>query len=218
MSLSPSPSKKQLTQAKIVMLGGCGVGKSAFVVRYITKRYIGDYENNKEMVYTHKVNSPRGDDITLEIVDTASQTSSADLENHIKSGDGFVMMYSVTDRNSFCTICRLKETLYQHKPVEIPLVLVANKSDILTARSVTEDEGTALAADLDCPKYEISVADSPQGVLESMDELLRQILREHVKSLTRLPVHQAESNKKSKLLNMKNALKKRIGRSRSDTF
>lgn len=129
------------------------------------------------------------------------------------------MMYSVTDRNSFCTVCRLKETLYQHKPVEIPLVLVANKSDILTARSVTEDEGTALAADLDCPKYEISVADSPQGVLESMEELLRQILREHVKSLTRLPRPPGpESNKKSKLLNMKNALKKRIGRSRSDTF
>ncbi|KAI8791436.1 ras-related and estrogen-regulated growth inhibitor [Biomphalaria glabrata] len=39
-------SQRRFTNAKIVILGGSAVGKTAFAVRYITKRYIGDYAPN----------------------------------------------------------------------------------------------------------------------------------------------------------------------------
>lgn len=94
---------------------------------------------------------------------------------------------------------------------------MANKCDMLTARCVTEDDGASLAAQLDCPKFDISVADGYQGVSDAMEELLIQIKRDFIKSLTTANTQSGEKPR-SKLFNMRKVLKKRIGRSHSDTF
>lgn len=94
---------------------------------------------------------------------------------------------------------------------------MANKCDMLTARCVTEDDGASLAAQLDCPKFDISVADGYQGVSDAMEELLIQIKRDFIKSLTTANAQSGEKPR-SKLFNMRKVLKKRIGRSHSDTF
>ena len=93
------------------------------------------------------------------------------------------------------------------------MVLVANKTDLTYARKVTESEGAELIQELLCPLYEVSIADSPEAVLEAMDELLRQIKREYVKT-------PAVFEKKSggTFTNVKRVLKKKIYRSRSDTM
>lgn len=208
-------SQKKFNNAKIVILGGPGVGKTAFTVRYITKRYIGDYDRNKEMMYTYKISAPK-DDIVLEILDTAIDSQET-CNKHIKWGDGFVCIYSVTDTDSFREACRLKDSILKIKGPEAPIVLVANKCDMLNVRCVTEDDGASLAAQLDCPKFDISVADGYQGVSEAMEELIIQLKRDFIKNLTAANAQSAEKPR-SKLFNMKKVLKKRIGRSHSDTF
>lgn len=208
-------SQKKFNGAKVVVLGGSGVGKTAFTVRYITKRYIGDYDRNKEMMYNHKISAPK-DDIQLEILDTAIDSQEA-CNKHIRWGDGFVCIYSVTDRESFLEACRLKDNIIKIKGTETPVVLVANKCDMLTARCVTEDDGASLAAQLDCPKFDISVADGYQGVSDAMEELLIQLKRDFIKNLTTANAQSGEKPR-SKLFNMRKVLKKRIGRSHSDTF
>lgn len=126
-------------------------------------------------------------------------------------------IYSVTDRGSFLEACRLKDNIIKIKGTETPVVLVANKCDMLTARCVTEDDGASLAAQLDCPKFDISVADGYQGVSDALEELLIQIKRDFIKSLTTANAQSGEKPR-SKLFNMRKVLKKRIGRSHSDTF
>ncbi|CAL1546532.1 unnamed protein product [Lymnaea stagnalis] len=210
-------SQRRFTSAKIVILGGSGVGKTAFAVRYITKRYIGDYAPNTEMLYTHRLVGTR-DEITLEILDTAFVMSQETLEKHIKWADGLILMYSVTSRVSYQDACKVKEILFHLRGAEMPVVLVSNKHDLLTARAVTEDECDNLAGEMDCPRFQISVAEGQDGVNEAMDELLVLIKRQLVKSLTTSPEHVAGLEKKSRLYNMKKAFKKRIVRSRSDTF
>ncbi|CAG5132589.1 unnamed protein product, partial [Candidula unifasciata] len=187
-----------------------------FTVRYITKRYIGDYAPNTEMMYSHRLVGSR-DEITLEILDTAFEMPKDTQEKHIRWADGFVLIYSVTDRLSYQTACKLKEIIFQFRGSEVPIVLVANKHDLLTARAVTEDECDNLAGEMDCPRFQISVAEGQEGVNETMEELLVLIKRQLVKSLS-APEHVAGLEKKSRLFNMKKALKKRIVRSRSDTF
>lgn len=141
------------------------------------------------------------------------------LERHIQWADGFVVMYSVTDRSSFIEARKVKDEIYRHRHVEVPIVLVANKSDLLTARAVTEDEGLDLAGEMDCPKFELSVAEGFVAVNEVIDELLCQMKREFVKTLTTgAGPGDGSMEKKSRLYNMKKAFKKRIVRSRSDTF
>lgn len=135
------------------------------------------------------------------------------VEKNFKWGDGFVFMYSITDKESFQEACRLKDILLKVRGQGVPAVLVANKCDLITARNVTEDNGLSLAEQLDCPKYEISVADGMSGVSEVMDEIIIQTKREFVKSLSMLNVEPTEKPR-SKLFKV---LKKRIGRSHSDT-
>ena len=131
------------------------------------------------------------------------------------------MLYSITDRHSLTLLQEFWENINSVKGQggEIPLVLVGNKSDLLTAREVTADEGTDLASQMDCPKFEISVAEGCQGVMEVMDELLCQLKREFVKSLSSASMATLQVEKpRSKLYSMKKAFKKRINKSHSDTF
>lgn len=39
---------------KIAVVGASGVGKTALVVRFLTKRFIGDYERNAGNLYTRQ--------------------------------------------------------------------------------------------------------------------------------------------------------------------
>ena len=131
------------------------------------------------------------------------------------------MLYSITDRRSLTLLQEFWENINSVKGRgrEIPLVLVGNKSDLLTAREVTADEGTDLASRMDCPKFEIAVAEGCQGVMEVMDELLCQLKREFVKSLSSASMATLQVEKpRSKLYSMKKAFKKRINKSHSDTF
>lgn len=171
-----------------------------------------------ETVYTYKLNTAR-DDINLEILDTVSQPPKDCLEKHIKWGDGFILLFSITDRQSLNLLQEVWENIEMVKGREVPLVLVGNKSDLLTARQVTEDEGNDLCSIMDCPKFEISVADGSQGVVEVMEELLCQLKRDFVKSLSTSNMASLQAEKpRSKLYSMKKAFKKRINRSHSDTF
>lgn len=147
------------------------------------------------------------------------QPSRDNLEKHIKWGDGFILLYSITDRHSLGQLQDIWEHIERVKGRDVPLVLVGNKSDLLTARQVTADEGSELGSHMDCPKFEMSVAEGCQGVLEVMDELLCQLKRDFVKSLSSANMASIQVEKpRSKLFSMKKAFKKRINKSHSDTF
>ncbi|KAL4233002.1 hypothetical protein ACF0H5_007688 [Mactra antiquata] len=210
-------SQKRFVGAKIVLIGSSGVGKTAFAVRYITKRFIGDYDSDKEMLYTHKLPTAR-DEITLEILDTASQSSKEVLEKHIRWGDGFIFLYSLIEKASIGYLNNMREVLEKIKGKDCPLVLVGNKSDLLSAREFSEEENNELDQRFDGAKFEISVADGSQGVFEVMDELMCQIKREFIKSINTGNVSTSDNKPRSKLYSMKKAFKKRINRSHSDTF
>ncbi|XP_052811735.1 ras-related and estrogen-regulated growth inhibitor-like [Mya arenaria] len=211
-------SQKRFTGARIVLLGASGVGKTAFAVRYITKRFIGDYDRDKEMVYTRHLPTPR-DGITLDILDTGARLSSETIEKHTKWGDGYILIYSLTDRASLTYLSEVKDIITKVKGRDCPLTLVGNKSDLISAREVNDEESSDFGQKFNCPKFEISVAETSQGVLEVMDEIMCQIKRDFVKNMNisnQLAI--ADNKPRSKLYSMKKAFKKRINRSHSDTF
>lgn len=137
------------------------------------------------------------------------------LESHVKWADGFLLIYSVTDRNSFSLLHDFQNLLIRLRTSDeaTPIVLVANKTDCPPfARKVAVEEGQTLAQRYDRPLHEISVADSPDGVIESMESLIGQIKREYVK------VKAGLTNQRSPFTNVKRVIKEKIyNRSRSDT-
>lgn len=69
------PKHKSL---KVMVLGQSGVGKTAMVVRFITKRFIGEYDPNLEKIYTHNTILDN-DYAQFDILDAAGQPNVRDM-------------------------------------------------------------------------------------------------------------------------------------------
>uniref|UniRef100_H3BHL4 small monomeric GTPase n=2 Tax=Latimeria chalumnae TaxID=7897 RepID=H3BHL4_LATCH len=152
---------------RIVVLGQSAVGKTAMTVRFITKRFIGEYDPTLETIYRHATTID-GEFVHFEILDTAGQEEDSLLiEEKIKWGDGFVIVYSVTDKCSFDEVMRLcflvnhiQSTSRRSNTDQPPIVIVANKKDLQFDRMVSTNDGENLAKALKHPFYEISTRDS----------------------------------------------------------
>ncbi|XP_065346226.1 ras-related and estrogen-regulated growth inhibitor-like protein isoform X1 [Cloeon dipterum] len=169
---SPFARLRAAKPLRIMVLGQGGVGKSALVVRFLTRRFIGEYDPTLEKMYTFN-NTIDNEVANLEILDTAGQpheTECPGLEANIRWADVFILMYSVTDKCSFDECSRLKFLINYNKRrrrlsssarVEPPVLLVGNKSDQIADRMVTFEEGHKRSADIGCVSFhEISVREN----------------------------------------------------------
>ncbi|XP_013776620.2 ras-related and estrogen-regulated growth inhibitor-like isoform X2 [Limulus polyphemus] len=166
---------------KVMVLGLAGVGKSALTVRFITRRFIGDYDPTLEDVYTHETlfnNEP----VIFHILDSAGHSHDTEpffLESNIRWADAFILMYSVTDKCSFDECNRLKflinlynkrcrilgTPLFPGHDTEVPVLLVGNKADQYGDRMISKVDGERRSHDIGCAGFhEISVRESIDDV------------------------------------------------------
>ncbi len=73
------------------------------------------------------------------VLDTAGQEEfSAMREQYMRSGEGFLLVYSVADRSSFDELPRLHRQILRVKDRdEFPMLMVANKADLQHQRMVS---------------------------------------------------------------------------------
>uniref|UniRef100_A0A3B4V4E1 small monomeric GTPase n=1 Tax=Seriola dumerili TaxID=41447 RepID=A0A3B4V4E1_SERDU len=93
-----------MNDIKIAVLGSEGVGKSALIVRFLTRRFIGEYASSSECIY-RKCLSVDGRQVHLELYDPCSQAceGKSALNDQIHWADGFILVYDISDRSSFLT-------------------------------------------------------------------------------------------------------------------
>ncbi|XP_032812391.1 ras-like protein family member 11A [Petromyzon marinus] len=195
---SPETPGGTARDVRIAVLGAGGVGKTALVVRFLTKRFIGDYEANTGNLYTRHVQVD-GEQLLLQMQDTPGVQVIGDtlcchevVSRSFLWADAFVLAFSVTDRQSFRHIRRLYECICHARgqPAAVtpspgtglpqgPVVaVVGNKTDLLHARQVDASEGWHLANELGCAFYrEASAADSCHGVAEAFLGLFREVCK-----------------------------------------
>ncbi|ANZ75963.1 BA75_02242T0 [Komagataella pastoris] len=146
-----------MREYKIVVLGSGGVGKSCLTVQFVQGIYVETYDPTIEDSYRKQIEI---DDkvIDLEILDTAGvQQFTAMRELYIKSGKGFLLVYSVDDPNSLKELERIREQVLRIKDnSNMPIVLVGNKSDLVETRKLTPQDGIEKAANWNCSFYETS--------------------------------------------------------------
>eukprot|EP01027_Heterolobosea_sp_BB2_P022425 GEZU01033021.1.p1 GENE.GEZU01033021.1~~GEZU01033021.1.p1 ORF type:complete len:968 (+),score=243.56 GEZU01033021.1:73-2976(+) len=119
-----------------------------------------------------------GQTCMLDILDTAGQEEySALRDQYYRTGDGFLIVYSVTDRRSLNEAAEIRENLLRVKDSDdVPIVLVANKTDLDYERTVTREEGESLARSWNAPFIETS-AKLRTNVDEAFFQLVREIPR-----------------------------------------
>ena len=79
--------------------------------------------------------------VSITVLDTAGQEEfSAMREQYMRSGEGFLLVYSVADRSSFDELPRLHRQILRVKDRdEFPMLMVANKADLQHQRMVQSE-------------------------------------------------------------------------------
>jgi len=160
---------------KLVLVGVGGVGKSCLTIQYISNKFVDDYDPTLEDSYRKQVNID-SEEVILDIFDTAGQEDfSAVRDQYMRTGDGFLCVYSITSQPSFDEVSSLHTHIFRVKDVDtIPFVLVGNKADLESDREVSFERGQSLASSLKCPFMEAS-AKTRKNVVEAFETLVRQI-------------------------------------------
>ena len=116
----------------------------------------------------------------------------------MKTGQGFLLVYSITSGISFETATKLRVQILRIKEEnqDIPIVLVANKCDLSEERVVSTEEGRDLAAKFKCGFIEVS-AKTNANVNEAFYELVRLINKWREKN-PKVGGNKNGGNKKSK--------------------
>jgi GTPase KRas protein len=94
----------------------------------------------------------------LDILDTTGQEEySAIREQYMRSNHGFVLVYSITSRQSFDEISTFQQEILRTKDKDyFPMIVVGNHCDREDERQISRQEGAALAKRFDCPFVEAS--------------------------------------------------------------
>jgi len=169
---------QQLASAyKLVVVGGGGVGKSALTIQFIQSYFVTDYDPTIEDSY-QKQCVIDGTVAKLDILDTAGQeTFSAMREQYMRSGEGFLLVFSLSDRRSFeQAVIFHREILRVKDRDEFPVMLVGNKADLDSQRAVSGEEAHSLARQLKAPYIECS-AKMRMNVDQAFHELVRLVRR-----------------------------------------
>ncbi|KYQ99923.1 Ras GTPase [Tieghemostelium lacteum] len=160
---------------KLVIVGDGGVGKSALTIQLTQNQFIAEYDPTIENSYRKQVNIDE-EVFMLDILDTAGQEEySAMRDQYIRSGRGFLIVYSIVSRPSFEAVTSFRDQILRVKDIATyPIVIIGNKADLDKERKVTAMEGKELARSFGAPFLETS-AKSRVNVEESFFTLVREI-------------------------------------------
>ena len=147
-------------QYKIVILGSGAVGKSAITVQMVSGHFLSSYDPTIEDSYRTTINI-NNQDIILNIIDTAGQEEFYALrDQYIRSGDGYIIVFSITSVTSFLEVNAIKEQLNMILDVDnntlIPIILVGNKCDLEEYRQVPSLDAQRLAEEWRVKYFETS--------------------------------------------------------------
>lgn len=79
----------------------------------------------------------------LDVLDTAGQEEySAMREQYMRTGEGFLLVYSITSRTSFEEIPTFQQQILRVKDKDyFPVIVVGNKCDLEVERAVSQQGG-----------------------------------------------------------------------------
>lgn len=165
----------------VVVLGNGSVGKSCITIQYLQGHFVDRYDATIEVDTFRKSVDMGGAHETLTIVDTAAPDSIGTMRDlYIKTGQGFVLVYSVADAASFEHVKKTHGMLRRMKgdAVRLVCIIVGNKADLpARERAVTTEEGERFAREAGSTFLEISARDAAHAE-DVFTTVLRAVLSE----------------------------------------
>jgi small GTP-binding protein len=157
---------------KVCLLGDGEVGKTSLVRRFVLDMFSDEYIKSFGTKVTKKVLEMEDMNLTLMIWDVLGQKASSLHEAYYKGANGALLVCDLTREETVDSLARWRDDLFSVTG-EVPIVLVANKSDldwVVNRDRLSEVEET-LGADLT-----ITSARTGEGMEEAFTALGREIV------------------------------------------
>ncbi|XP_071106900.1 GTP-binding protein Rhes-like isoform X2 [Haliotis cracherodii] len=148
---------------RLVILGSSKVGKTSIVSRFLYSKFDDNYTPTIEDFH-RKIYRIKGNPYRLDILDTSGNHPFPAMRRlSLITGDLFILVYSIDNRESFEEVCRLKEQILECKRqcrtrkamklLNIPMVVVGNKCDKEKDRVIDPREVAKLLEGQDSSDY-----------------------------------------------------------------
>jgi len=168
--------KKYNYDLKIIIVGAIGVGKTSVIGKYISNKFLDGERMSISYEIQNKIIDLDSDTrVNLKIVDTAGEEKYMSLPNqYFKDCHGAIVMYDLTEKNSFTKIKDWLNILKEKAPEKIIIMLAGNKSDLYCLKADLEDQLKPYKEKYD--HYEIS-AKSGSNVSLVFEDLVNKIVK-----------------------------------------
>jgi hypothetical protein len=174
----PCPKLEASHRYKILVASDGSSDTHALVNHFLNQ--LQDDDDSLTEDFDSKKSKIDGNDITIEIVDTSPDAYYSMWDEHLRSSDGFLLVYSVISRPSFALITDLFEKIDRLKvPRSVghswPKILMGNHADCQKLREVSKDEGFDLARKTDCTLIESTFMNEGRDMKAAFLFLIREI-------------------------------------------
>lgn len=146
---------------KVIVLGNGSVGKSSLSLRFAKEIFSEEYKKTLGVDFLQKKKFVKsiGKEVEFNIWDTAGQEYyDAITRRYYKGAQIALLVFSVTDRESFLSMKKWKDKIIDEIGKQIPMYLIMNKIDVPQEQKVvTDEEAVNLAAGIEMCLFRVSV-------------------------------------------------------------
>ena len=130
-------------EINLLTLGNSTVGKSCFIYRYVYDKFRKYTFNTIGFdCLVKNIKLPSGKNIRIKFHDTAGiERYNSIALNLINKADGILLMYDITNIETFKKVPIWIESIKEKKGNSLPIVLIGNKCDLIDERKVSKEEG-----------------------------------------------------------------------------
>ena len=176
---SPQPltCEEKAKTYRILLLGGTSVGKTAIISQLLYDTIPADHTRTVQQMYGGHFGLC-GPKMNVEIEDTSGSYFSdfpVMFDMSLKSADGVLLVFDVSSPESFAEVALLRDAV-QKRNATMPLTVVANKSDLVTAACEATIPATVID-DWECGFVECSARENV-NISEAFKELLSKVKTE----------------------------------------
>lgn len=168
---------------KSILIGDSGVGKSSLLYRYTDQDWNPHYIATIGVDFKVMTFERQNKVVKLQLWYTAGQERFRTITHaYYRGSHGIMVVYDVTNRETFDNIRHWLEDVKKYGAVDVPMVIVGNKADVVKHRQVSLEEGQAFAASLGCEHFETSAKDDV-GVEAAFNKIVDHCLKQRIKNV-----------------------------------
>ena len=184
---------------KILVLGDSAVGKTCLLLRYCDDHFQETHLTTIGLDFRIKtIELEKGKKIKVQIWDTAGEDRfRAITRNYYKGANGILLVFDVTDEQSFEHIKNWIEKIKEETQEGIIIYLVGNKIDNEEGRIISKEKAKKLGEEFNLTYFETSAKKSI-GVNEAFISLIKEIHNNYEKKNESQEVNMISLKKKKK--------------------